>query len=105
MLRLIRGEQLGATELLAILSDLVIIIMSGLILVLLVVLTCMAFVLYRKLMPIIDSTKEASERVNKVTEAVHGQLGRSSNILVTATSVIKILMGLARKKGEKDGKE
>lgn len=100
-----RGEQLGAAELLAILSDLVSIIMSGLILVLLVVLTCMAVLLYRKLIPIIDSTKEASDRVNKVTEAVHGQLGRSSNILVTAGSVIKLLMGLSRKKGEKDGKE
>ena len=59
---------MGAAELLAILSDLVIIIVSGLILVLLVILTFMAFVLYRKLVPIIESTKEASDRVNKVTE-------------------------------------
>ena len=96
---------MGAAELLAILSDLVIIIVSGLILVLLVILTFMAFVLYRKLVPIIESTKEASDRVNKVTEAVHGQLGRSSNILVTTGSIIKLIIGLSRRKGEKDGKE
>jgi len=96
---------LGAAELLAILSDLVIIIVSGLILVLLVILTFMAFVLYRKLVPIIESTKEASDRVNKVTEAVHGQLGRSSNFLVTTGSIIKLIIGLSRRKGEKDGKE
>ena len=96
---------MGAAELLAILSDLVIIIGSGLILVLLVILTFMAFVLYRKLVPIIESTKEASERVNKVTEAVHGQLGRSSNLLVTTGSIIKLIIGLSRRKGEKDGKE
>lgn len=96
---------MGAAELLAILSDLVIIIVSGLILVLLVILTFMAFVLYRKLVPIIESTKEASERVNKVTEAVHGQLGRSSNLLVTTGSIIKLIIGLSRRKGEKDGKE
>ena len=95
---------MGAAELLAILSDLVTIIVSGLILVLLVVLTCMAVVLYRKVMPIIESAKEASDRVNKVTDAVHGQLGRSSNILVTIGSVFKLLIGLSRKKGEKDGK-
>ena len=86
---------MGAAELLAILSDLVIIIVSGLILVLLVILTFMAFVLYRKLVPIIESTKEASDRVNKVTEAVHGQLGRSSNFLVTTGSIIKLIIGWA----------
>lgn len=96
---------MGAAELLAILSDLVIIIVSGLILVLLVILTFMAFVLYRKLVPIIESTKQASDRVNKVTEAVHGQLGRSSNLLVTTGSIIKLIIGLSRRKGEKDGKE
>ena len=96
---------MGAAELLAILSDLVIIIVSGLILVLLVILTFMAFVLYRKLVPIIESTKQASDRVNKVTEAVHGQLGRSSNLLVTTGSIIKFIIGLSRRKGEKDGKE
>ena len=105
MLRWIRGEQLGLMELLAILSDLVIIVVSGLILILLVVLTFMALVLYRKLMPLIDSTKETSDRVNKITEAVHGQLGKSSNILLTVGSVVKLLMGLSKKKGEKDGKE
>ena len=96
---------MGAAELLAILSDLVIIIVSGLILVLLVILTFMAFVLYRKLVPIIESTKEAYYRVNKVTEAVHGQLGSSSNFLVTTGSIIKLIIGLSRRKGEKDGKE
>lgn len=92
-------------ELLAILNDLVVIVVSGLILVLLTVLTFMAFVLYRKLMPIIESTKEASDRVNKVTEVVHGQLGKSSNILLTVGSIFKLLVGLSRKKGKKDGKE
>ena len=92
-------------ELLAILNDLVVIVVSGLILVLLTVLTFMAFVLYRKLMPIIESTKEAADRVNKVTEVVHGQLGKSSNILLTGGSIFKLLVGLSRKKGKKDGKE
>jgi hypothetical protein len=96
---------LEIAELLAILNDLVVIVVSGLILVLLTVLTFMAFVLYRKLMPIIESTKEASDRVNKVTEVVHGQLGKSSNILLTVGSIFKLLVGLSRKKGKKDGKE
>jgi len=96
---------LGLTELLAILSDLVVIVASGLILILLIALTVMALVLYKKLMPLIDSTKETSDRVKEITETVHGQLGKSSNILLTVGSVFKLLMGVSRRKGEKDGKK
>jgi len=96
---------LGLTELLAILSDLVVIVASGLILILLVALTVVALVLYKKLMPLIDSTKETSDRVKEITETVHGQLGKSSNILLTVGSVFKLLMGVSRRKGEKDGKK
>ena len=96
---------MGLTELLAILSDLVVIVASGLILILLVALTVVALVLYKKLMPLIDSTKETSDRVKEITETVHGQLGKSSNILLTVGSVFKLLMGVSRRKGEKDGKK
>ena len=96
---------MGLTELLAILSDLVVIVVSGLILILLIALTVMALVLYKKVMPLIDSTKETSDRVKEITETVHGQLGKSSNILLTVGSVFKLLMGVSRRKGEKDGKK
>ena len=96
---------MGLTELLAILSDLVVIVASGLILILLVALTVVALVLYKKLMPLIDSTKETSDRVKEITEAVHGQLGKSSHILLTIGSVVKLLMGVSRRKGEKDGEK
>lgn len=105
MLRWMGGEELGAVELLAILSDLVIIVVSGLILILLIALTFMALVLYRKLMPLIETTKNTSDRVKIIAEMVHGEMGKSSNTLLMVGSVFRLLKGLSKKKGGKDGEK
>tara|TARA_B100000686_G_scaffold350513_1_gene446703 strand:- start:1060 stop:1350 length:291 start_codon:yes stop_codon:yes gene_type:complete len=92
-----------ASELVALLRDLSLIMFSGIAVLSLVVITVIIALLYRKLAPVLDSSritaKNAEELSSKLGEKLEKPLNGISNLAYTSGRLLSFILGISKGKG------
>ena len=91
------------TELVALLRDLSLIMFSGVAVLSIIILTLLGILLYRKLSPVLDSSKiaarNAEELSSKLGEKLEKPLSGVTHFAYTASRVLSFVLGITRGKG------
>ena len=93
-------------ELVALLRDLSLIMFSGIAVLSIIILTLIVVLLYRKLSPVLDSSKiaakNAEELSSKLGKTLEKPLSGVSNFAYTTSRVLSFVFGITRGKGGND---